>query len=158
MARALWVRVDRVMSSRVQGLMGELAFDESPPAWKDFDRRNWGKGASDGANAMSTDLEIAGQNQLCLQAGRPGQHDPRCGPSLLLTHGSWYLLSPSSLPPGSLWRPPNTLVPEMFEMNGQLMQCCDRVSGCFRCHFHHQLSCTVALPLGALDAACSLIS
>ena len=68
-ARALQVPGDKVMSSCVQGLMRQFAFDESLSAGKDFDRRNWGKGVSDGVNAMSRDLENA-EAEPALSPGR----------------------------------------------------------------------------------------
>lgn len=51
------------MSSCVQGLMGGLAFDESPSSGKGFDRRNRGKGVSAGAPAACRAVENAGRQR-----------------------------------------------------------------------------------------------
>lgn len=112
------------MSSCVQGLMGEFAFDESPSAGKCFDRRNWGKGVSDGAPAACRDVEKAGRQR--------GPHWVRSSWRPHVSDAS----SPTLPAPGSLWLPHSP------------SQCCDRAPGRSHCRRHHQLSRTAAVTSG----------
>lgn len=148
MARALHVCGDKVMSSCVQGLMREFAFDESPSAGKDFDRRNWGKGVSDGVNTTSRDLENA-EAKPALPPGR------MVWPALHSSPG-WYMHPDSSSPhPPAAWfsvaAPQTHWFPKCLRRMHSFSQCCDWATWWFRCHFYHWHSHTIALSPGALD-------